>query len=94
MDNNTTDTCYICHNTCTNPQQFNHTILVKAWYPEKLGFCDHTFCEECLRNWLVACLTEGNDFSCPTCRAVYISQYHLTHFYNLYVCFKEYRNRN
>ncbi len=85
--------CYICHNACIDYKQFCQNPLVKNWYPEKIGVCNHSFCEECLREWLIICLVERKDFSCPTCRFVYIPEDRLYHANNLYLCIKERRKQ-
>jgi hypothetical protein len=82
--------CYICQEvlgTC----KFSQNPLIKNLYPDKVNACIHSFCEECLGNWIVSCLNEGNDFNCPVCRFVYFTWDRLYHLYNLFNCFKEYK---
>lgn len=87
--------CYICQNECIciEHKNFSQNPLIKNWYPEKVGACSHSFCEECMHGWLVNCLTSGLDFSCPVCRFVYLSWDRLYHAYELYQCFGERREK-
>ena len=65
--------CYICQDCiCVELEldhmKFSQNLLIKSWYPEKANVCNHSFCQKCLHGWLVSCLNEGYDFTCPVCR--------------------------
>lgn len=85
--------CGICQCISEKHQHFSQNALIKNWYPEKIGICNHSFCEDCLHKWIVSCLTIGNNFSCPICRFVYISHDRLYHAYNLSTCITERKNQ-
>jgi len=84
--------CNICQETSVTFQKFGGNPLVKNWYPEKINGCDHLFCNNCIHNWIISCLMEGRNFSCPICRFVYIPHDRLYHAYGLYACFAERNN--
>ena len=79
----------ICQSSLINPHKFSENALIKNWYPDKIGICNHLFCHDCLYPWLSNCLQYGLNFSCPICRFIYVPYDRLYHAYCLSKCIKE-----